>query len=460
MANYLTTDSELGAVADAIRARGGTTAALEYPDGFVAAINAIPSGPPEEPPENDVNFFDYDGTLLYSYTLAEFAALTDWPDNPSHDGLVAQGWGWSNLANAQDHAAYAGFADFGQAYITDDECTRLHITLDDPAYLAPILKLYVATGSTPATVDFGDGDVTTISQTGNVTVTHVYRAPGDYIISLSKGVRLGYYGGSSSLLNGSLFGNGQIYRNSLRKVNFGKSSGIASYSLGYCVNLESVSWPSSYSPLAGTYGMQGCVSLRFLALSNVYLNSNYMLDGCSSLRNLTFSDTVTFVNSASGNTYMLRNCNNLRRVAAPKLAVVPNGFTQACLSLRKFSGGSATAPLTQLGSYAFGACYSLKQAPAPKQASLLSSCYNNMWSLEALTIPDTVTSIAASAVSNAYSLQRLRFEGATPPTVANANAFSGLPATCIISVPVGSLAAYTSAANYPSATTYTYVEEA
>lgn len=41
---YLTTDTELASVADAIRTKGGTSAQLTYPTGFVSAINAIPTG--------------------------------------------------------------------------------------------------------------------------------------------------------------------------------------------------------------------------------------------------------------------------------------------------------------------------------------------------------------------------------------------------------------------------------
>lgn len=44
MTDYLTTDTELTAVADAIRAKGGTSAALEWPDGYVDAIDAIETG--------------------------------------------------------------------------------------------------------------------------------------------------------------------------------------------------------------------------------------------------------------------------------------------------------------------------------------------------------------------------------------------------------------------------------
>lgn len=44
MSNYVVSDASLGAVADAIRAKGGTTAALEYPEGFVQAIGEISGG--------------------------------------------------------------------------------------------------------------------------------------------------------------------------------------------------------------------------------------------------------------------------------------------------------------------------------------------------------------------------------------------------------------------------------
>lgn len=44
MADYLTTDTELTSVADAIRAKGGTGAALEWPQGYVDAVGAISGG--------------------------------------------------------------------------------------------------------------------------------------------------------------------------------------------------------------------------------------------------------------------------------------------------------------------------------------------------------------------------------------------------------------------------------
>lgn len=41
---YLTNDTDLKAVADAIRTKAGSTAALAFPDGFVSAVNGIQTG--------------------------------------------------------------------------------------------------------------------------------------------------------------------------------------------------------------------------------------------------------------------------------------------------------------------------------------------------------------------------------------------------------------------------------
>ena len=58
---------------------------------------SLPSAPP-----NEVNFYDYDGTILYSYTVEEAQALTELPELPSHEGLICQGWNWT-LENIKEY---------------------------------------------------------------------------------------------------------------------------------------------------------------------------------------------------------------------------------------------------------------------------------------------------------------------------------------------------------------------
>ena len=48
MTDYMTNDTELKAVADAIRAKGGTSGQLAWPDGFADAVSAIQAGGGED----------------------------------------------------------------------------------------------------------------------------------------------------------------------------------------------------------------------------------------------------------------------------------------------------------------------------------------------------------------------------------------------------------------------------
>jgi hypothetical protein len=81
--------------------------------------------------KKQVNFIDYDGTLLYSYSKADWQSIAALPDNPSHTGLTAQGWNWTkNQIDAQLTAVPDGVVWVGQMYITDDEKTRIYIHLE------------------------------------------------------------------------------------------------------------------------------------------------------------------------------------------------------------------------------------------------------------------------------------------------------------------------------------------
>ena len=62
MNDYLVTDAELTAVADAIRAKGGVSGRLVFPAGFVSAVAAIPTGGAAADGSKPVLFIDYHGT--------------------------------------------------------------------------------------------------------------------------------------------------------------------------------------------------------------------------------------------------------------------------------------------------------------------------------------------------------------------------------------------------------------
>ena len=124
-------DAGMKSVADAIRAKAGTTDLLAWPDGFKAAVEGIQTGggggSTSDVEMKDVNFYDYDGTIVTSWTLEELATKTALPDYPSHEGLICQGWNWS-LADLKTTNRKM---NVGAMYITDDGKTRIYIHLEE-----------------------------------------------------------------------------------------------------------------------------------------------------------------------------------------------------------------------------------------------------------------------------------------------------------------------------------------
>lgn len=76
----------------AIENKGITVPSSEKLDAYPQYISQIGGG--GATPEYTVFLHDYDGELVYSYSKADFLALSAYPSNPTHTGLTAQGWNW------------------------------------------------------------------------------------------------------------------------------------------------------------------------------------------------------------------------------------------------------------------------------------------------------------------------------------------------------------------------------
>ena len=137
----------------------------EYGD-FVDSIPTGGGGGAVE--EKDVNFYDYDGTLLYSYTKTDFLALTEMPENPTHTGLTAQGWNW-DLTDAKTYVTDYGILDVGQVYTTASGLSEFDIELNAVTGLSVTLNMN-------GTKNWGDG-------TSDTTTSHTYANAGKYTIS-------------------------------------------------------------------------------------------------------------------------------------------------------------------------------------------------------------------------------------------------------------------------------------
>lgn len=415
-----------------ITANGVYNAADDDADGYskvtVNVPNSYTSG-------DDVNFYDYDGTIVHSYTKAEFLALTAIPDNPTHDGLTSQGWNWS-LSDAKAHVTTYDKLDIGQMYTTSDGKTHIYVHMED-GRLNPELNLtFVESGS--FTVDWGDETTPdTVSGSSNTlgTITHTYAAKGDYVIAITVNegtVSIVGTSNYSQLFKKANKTNAEniVYRNCIRKIRLGNGVvSIDDYAFNGCKSLTSITIPS------------GITTISTGAFAN-----------CGSLTSITIPSGATRIWS-----YSFSECESLLSVAIPSgVTTIANFAFMGCKSLTSITIPSG---VTSIGSMTFNDCNSLTSVTIPSGVTtIFNGTFINCYSLASITIPSGVTSIGNSTFFNCYGLGYLKFKSNTPPTADAADVFQNIPTDCIIYVPTGKLGTYTAAQNYPDSNTYTYQE--
>ena len=402
--------------------------------------------------ESDVNFYDYDGTIITSYTAADFANLTALPANPSHEGLTAQGWNWS-LADAKTYVASYGMLDIGQMYTTTDGKTRVYVHLEAER-LSPTLGLGV-NGSVD--IDWGDGTahstLTGTSLTTKVETTHTYAAAGDYVVTLTVT-------GSASIMGASQYSylfytsnnTRYAYLNAIQRVEIGANMSIGTTAFYNCYSLTSVSIPSGVTSIDSS-AFYNCYSLHSVNIPNTVTSiSTSAFNSCYSLHSVSTPNTVTSIESNAFN-----NCRSLSSANIPNTVTSIGSSTfSGCYSLTSVSIPSG---VTTIGSSSFNTCYSLHSLNIPNMVtSIGSTAFGNCYSLTSVSIPSGVTTIGANTFSACYSLGFIKFEPATPPTVNNSSTWLYVSTDCIIYVPSGTKATYEGATNYPNPNTYTYVE--
>lgn len=167
-------------IADAIRTKAGTTATMSVPE-MPTAISNIPTGGGDTPRVfKDVNFFDYDGTILYQYTLAEAQTLTELPALPTPPaGYTADSW-TETLSFIQN---LTGPCDVGVNYTANNAYTLVKLSIPENNFqVCTKGGSYDSSGYTK--IEWGDG---TAAETLNSTkrIIHTYATAGDYYVKVS-----------------------------------------------------------------------------------------------------------------------------------------------------------------------------------------------------------------------------------------------------------------------------------
>ena len=398
MAKIFIEESTLSAIGDSIRAKTGKTDMIP-PLNMPAEIASIQTGGGAYPSAkwNDVTFIDYDGSVLYSYSLEEAQTLTKLPALPTHDGLVCQGWNWTLEAII----ALNRPVTVGAMYITDDGATRLHIRIATVGRMT--VPLYIGqTVANGVSIDWGDGSAAeTLAGTGNVNTSHAYAEPGDYTISLmpEDGCTLSFGSSSSShCVIGSNKDNDRVYCTMLKEVSIGKNvTSISGYAFQRCYTLVSIAIPDSVTSI-----------------------SSYAFEDCKSLVSITIPDSVTSISS-----YAFESCNVLSCITIP---------------------GSVTS----ISSNAFQYCYSLSRITIQDGVKYIDSvALANCYALVSIAIPDSVIYINSNAFANCYAMRYYDFSACTDiPSLLKTDAFNGIPSDCQMLIPAALFDAWSTETNW------------
>jgi hypothetical protein len=345
---YLIEDETLTGIAEAIRAKTGETGKMttaEMPEKIAAIQTSGGEISAAEAAYSDVNFYDYDGTRLYSYTVEEAAALTELPPLPSHEGLICQGWNWS-LAEVQ---AGGRAVDVGAMYITDDGKTRLYITILSTIRMN--VPLYFSqTVANGVTIDWGDGsDTETLSGTGFVNTTHQYAAVGDYVISLTvaDGCTVNLGGGQKDYcVLGSVSWTACVYSSMLRAVRLGKGiTRLGQYTFEKCALLETITLPSGMESV-GINQYEYCQALKAVVIPDtVTVINNYAFNNCCTLKMLSIPNSVQTIG-----TYAFGYCEVLVKITVPAgvTSIGERAFEGAYCSIEYYMKPATPPTLTSI----------------------------------------------------------------------------------------------------------------
>lgn len=431
MSEYLAQSQAFTATANAIRTKGGTTNTITWDEnkGFADAVTDMT---PVYVPESDINFWDYDGTLLYSWTLAELATKTELPPLPSHDGLICQGWNWT----LQDIKDAGRELDIGALYITDDGKTRIYVDVDTETWDDFVLNYWQSTRNA-TTVDWGDG---TTPETKNadswIEHRHVYASSGSYVITMSvkEGTTMRLGNGSNGRM---LIANGETDSGRcamLRRVEVGaRVTTITDYTFQFCSRLESISIPQNVK-IEGFVTFHQATQLRVITIQSI-TNMYRTFYNCINLRAIAGTGMMNYTDEYIINNTVVRQIN-FDMTAAYYAEALER------VHIKAVNG--------QVGN--FSACRSLLEVTIPADATtFVAAAFSGDNALRRVTCLGDIASIPAQVFQRCYPLRFVDFTHCTAvPTLANVNAFDKTHPQLEIRVPASLVSAWKAATNWSS----------
>ena len=367
MANYTVTDAQLSSIANAIREKGGTSASLAFPSGFVSAIGSIPAG-------NGIDAL-VDGTFSGEYS-ASISYVRPY---------AFYGYSSISRANLPNCVSIGSSAFYG--------CTALS-SISIPN-CESIGNYAFGSCSTLMGLDLPNvSSVIALGLTGNSSLSYLSVPECQYFDTQITSTIIS----ELSLPNCTYVGYITAAQNTrLRKVYAPECLRIGS-GFRSAYNLSDVYFPKVTRIGNMAFQGTGLSEASFPELSYIE-GDNYnpgAFGGCRSLVSGYFPE-LKYIGS---NTF--KSCR-IMNVYIPKVETVCSTAFQSCSYLTSVSFPSPVLVST----FAFVACSSLASAFFYGETTVGSSAFANCISLKSITIPSSVICLMESAFENCSSMTSL-----------------------------------------------------
>lgn len=456
MSNYLATDTDLIAVANAIRVKGGTSSSLSFPNGYVSAIQDIQTGGNLEDITINQNYLVEQNTVISNGII--FQTDETYPGTPvvlnntivtniDNGDLGQRGAGIKIELNRTYHCTgelkiewstgeqeiYSIDSDFILSnYGTESSLsfswegvgtsiqTFYQIRFRSPGNTPQGYNFYINAYTTSSLTKSGvllDGSYYQISvisdgfNTINLNLSDnprfqaiykslAYRsviassAPGvsEWCNSLSKIYSFQFAG--QSLSGNFIFSNASFVGQYAFAWNFtgGFTGGATAYNLTFPI----LSRFNDNSPFAMNRG------LTSIYCPSVTTIGSYIFCSCYSLT------TISFPSCTSIGNYAFSSCYNLTTISFPECTIIGNNAFNNCYKLTTISFPECTS----IGAQAFQSCSNLTSAYFPECSILLTSAFRNCSNLTIISFPKC-TSIGSYVFSSCSKLESAYFMGSS-----------------------------------------------
>ena len=416
---YIVSRSDMTAVADKIRTKGGTSASLSFPQGYMSAIEAISGG----------------GGVIQPLSVSSNGTYSA----PSGvDGYSPVDVNVPNTYSAADNGKVVV-----SGVLTEQTTMNILSNGDYDTTTKKLVYVEVPLPSGTKSLAFSNNGIylENINNYSNVSITVSVSTEnlGSKYISengIFHASADGYFGYSQ--VNVNVSGSGIAFDQPIMMI--GNASSLYSSDVPLTINVLSFPYCTEIDGFADYYGLRsvyfnalpsipssafaGCENLETISFSACsYITSGAFLN-CSALTEAVFPSCIDV------GTGIFQGCTTLSRVEFPMLSVIPSEMMSGCYSLETASfpactkiennafwgcenlSGVSFLSCSYIGCSAFRECYLLSAAVFPSCTYMDSAAFYSCTSLSEATFP-LLTVISELAFAECNALESISFPACT-----------------------------------------------